>query len=157
MSPGNSDTELNPIEEVNKYLESTMSSSSRFVLASKDDVAASNKGELYKLTGQDNYSTWASAMKWVLKAQNCFDIVTTDIKPEEDASKAPKDWEACEKFCQYGANAIIARVSVEIMEKILEFDHPREMWTYLRAVTNRSRRTEGSTEGRTLAERETED
>src|SRR5690606_10442549 len=55
------------------------------------------------------------------------------IKPEEDASKAPKEWEAYEKLCQYGANAIIARVSVEIMEKILEFDHPHEMWKYLRA------------------------
>ena len=82
------------------------------------------------LTGQENYNIWAATMKHLLKTIKCAEIVINGIEPEEDASDEEQD--AYESLCDHANTLFIQTVSKEILEKIVELEHPHEMWMYLR-------------------------
>ena len=81
------------------------------------------------LKGVENYSIWAAAMKHIWRIMMATAIVEEGAQPSDDADD--KELIAYETIKNYASAVLIQVVSSEILEKIVEFDHPHSMWTTL--------------------------
>jgi hypothetical protein len=105
--------------------------SSTFRSRVKEDKPVSIKLDNIKvLTGQDNYNIWAATMTLVWKGMKCYEIVVEGLDPAADAAQDEID--AYTALCHQAAAVYIQVVSTDILEKIVELDHPHKMWKYLR-------------------------
>lgn len=97
----------------------------------KDDKPITIKlDNIQKLTGQGNYNIWAASMKLVRRGMKTYEIVVDGATPADDADASEKT--AYESLCHQASVIYIQVVSHEILEKIVELDHPHKMWTLLK-------------------------
>jgi len=105
--------------------------SSTFRSRIKEDKPVTIKlDNIKQLTGQENYIIWESTMRLVWKGMKTYEIVVEGQQPSDDAEQ---DEVTVYTALGHQASAIyIQVVSTKILEKLVEFDHPHEMWNYLR-------------------------
>ena len=105
--------------------------SSTFRSRIKEDKPVTIKlDNIKQLTGQENYISWESTMRLVWKGVKTYEIVVEGLQPSDDAEE--DEVTAYTALCYQASAIYIQVVSTEILEKLVEFDHPHEMWKYLR-------------------------
>ena len=75
-----------------------------------------------QLTGQENYIIWESTMRLVWKGMKTYEIVVEGQQPSDDAEL--DEVTAHTTLCHQASAIYIQVVSTEILEKLVEFDHP---------------------------------
>jgi len=105
--------------------------SSTFRSRIKEDKPVTIKlDNIKQLTGQENYIIWESTMRLVWKGMKTHETVAEGLQPSDDAKE--DEVTAYTALCYQPSAIYIQVVSTEILEKLVEFDHPHEMWKYLR-------------------------
>jgi len=85
---------------------------------------------LTKLKGQENYQTWAKALKYVLKSQRAYEVVVEGYVPNDAADEQMK---LTYKVTQDNGLAILIQsLTGEILNQLPEDLSAHEIWVFLR-------------------------
>jgi len=85
---------------------------------------------LGKLMGQENYRIWSASMTIILRGIKAYEVVVEGIVPADGADAT--EVVAYDHLCHTASTIFLQVVSQDILEKIVEFEKPNLMWTWLR-------------------------
>jgi len=82
-----------------------------------------------KVTGQDNCRIWSALMTIILNGIKASEVVVQGVSPADDANQTEND--AYDHHCHTVLTIFIQGVSQNILEKIVELEHPHLTWTWI--------------------------